>query len=73
MAIRDAAALVDAKVPDRQAVVTDTVLAVRELAHLARRTTRRKEVEAATTTSRNEGSGAGSKSREEDEALHCSE
>ena len=70
MAIGDATAGVDAVVSGRQAVVTNAVLAVAQLANGTRSTTRGSEVEAAAVAAANKGAGTGSESSEGDEGLH---
>lgn len=70
MAIGDTTVGIDAVVGRRQAVVTNAVLAVAQLANGTRSITRGREVEAAAVTTANKGVGTGSESSEGDEGLH---
>jgi hypothetical protein len=68
--VGDSTAGVDAELSWRQAVVTDAVLAIAQLANLAGGTTGGGEVEAAAVTAANESVGASSEGSKSDEVLH---
>lgn len=71
--VGDAAVWANAKIARRQTMIADAVLAIRELANLPRRTSRRSQVEAASIAAANEGVGASSQSCQSDEVLHGDE